>query len=74
MKKPCQRGRRRSISEDETDKAFVNSSEDDNDDVSVSDNTRDEHELLYAYILQYGESAQAQNYLFIYSSIFCSSK
>lgn len=74
MIKPCQRGRRRSISEDETDKAFVNSSEDDNDDVSVSDNTRDEHELLYAYILQYSGSAIAQNYLFIYSSIFCSSK
>jgi hypothetical protein len=60
------------MSEEETEKAFVNPNEDDNDEVSVFDDTRDE--LLYAYILQYSGPAIAQNYLFIYSSIFCSSK
>jgi hypothetical protein len=34
------------MSEEETEKAFVNPNEDDNDDVSVSNNTRDEQ--LYA--------------------------
>lgn len=71
MKKPCRRGRRRNDERGRNEKAFVTPNEDDNDDVSVSDDTRDEY--LYAYILQYSGSALAQNYLFIYSSIFCSS-
>jgi hypothetical protein len=47
MKKHCRRGRRRNDDREETERLFVNPNEDDNDDVIVSDETRDEQ--LYAY-------------------------
>ena len=54
--------------EDETEKAFMKPNEDDNDVVSVSDDTQDE-QLLSPTIKGFRPSIK----LLIYSSIFCSS-